>query len=228
GQVERVASVVPDLVQRPDVLHVDQFTPVADRLDHIDEKRRYVAGRLHGFRIVQRRQHAGGANGYLVLDLPGHFVAGAHAHMQKRHARVGCGSADDARPQPGPLMFVDVHRVRAGGAGGADPDPDPHWARQAHPDGEPDLARGGIDEPLRGYLPLSRAQLAPLNLTLCWHLSQPATAPVVDETVREEYVDLERVRQFALRDCGKRTYPAARQRRSVHLNRRGGARNAGR
>src|SRR5690606_30278128 len=67
-----------------------------------------------------------------------------------------------------------------------------------------------------------------LNLTLCWHLSQPATAPVVDETVREEYVDLERVRQFALRDCGKRTYPAARQRRSVHLNRRGGARNAGR
>src|SRR5690554_2795687 len=211
GQVERVASVVPDMVQRRDVVHVDQLAPVPDRLHHVDEERGYVAGRLHDLRIVQRWQHADGANGDLVLDLPGYFVAGAHAHMKQRHAGVGRGGSDDPGPQPGPLVLVDMHRVRAGGAGSADPNLDPHRVRQVHPDGEPDLVRGGVDEPIRDNLPLGGAQLTPLNLTLSWHLPQPTTAPVVDKPVREEYIDLERIRQLALRDCGKGAYPAARQ-----------------
>src|SRR5690554_3204188 len=131
--------------------------------------------------------------------------------MQQCHAGVGRGGADDPGPEARPLVLVDMHRVRAGGAGSANTDLDPHWARQVHPDGEPDLVRGGISKPIRDTLPLSRTQLAPLNLTLGWHLPQPATAPMVDEAVREEYIDLERICQLALRDCGKGTYPAARQ-----------------
>src|SRR5690554_3106788 len=131
--------------------------------------------------------------------------------MQQRHAGVGRGGADDPGPEARPLVLVDVHRVRAWGAGGANTDLDPHWARQVHPYGKPDLVRGGIDEPIRNDLPLGRTQLAPLDLTLCWHLPQPTTASVVDEAVREEYIDLERIRQLALRDCGKGAHPAARQ-----------------
>src|SRR5690554_2390028 len=119
--------------------------------------------------------------------------------MQQRHAGVGCGSADDPGPEARPLVLVDVHRVRAWGAGSADPNLDPHWARQVHPDGEPDLVRRGIDEPIRDDLPLGGAQLSPLDLALCWHLPQSTTAPVVDEAVREEYIHLERIRQLALR-----------------------------
>src|SRR5690606_15966343 len=166
GQVERIASVVPDPVQRTDVVHVDQFTPVADRLHHVDEERRYVAGRLHDIRIVQRWQHAGGPNSYLIFDLPRHFVAGAHAHVHQCYAGIRRGSTDDTRTQPRPLVLVDLPRVRAGSAGGADSDLYPHRARQVHADSEPDLVRRGVGKVVRDTMPLGRAQLSPLNLAI--------------------------------------------------------------